>query len=317
MYNISMKVSIIIPIYNAEDHLEKCIGSAVNQTYGDLEIILVNNGSTDGSVKICRSFAEKDPRIVLINQENTGVSAARNAGLDASTGDLITFIDSDDHVCDDYIEYMLNRMKLYGSDVTCCGQTRDQNAKDDIELIEGMEACLKRYLTTNDIFPAVWGKLYKKHVFDGIRFPLGKRYEDTYILFRLLDRCSSVTIGQILKYCYNNNPESFVNEEFSQSQMDIVDAMTEQRGFIAQKYPALEQYANAMVVYGANRCLIRMADSGIYRSDNITRLKPIYKEFGKDYLRGERSSFAKNFCRLARISPVLAMRFYSAFKMVR
>lgn len=317
MYNYSMKVSIIIPIYNAENHLEKCIGSAVNQTYGDLEIILVNDGSSDGSGNICRTFADKDPRIVLIEQDNAGVSAARNKALDIASGDLITFIDSDDHVYEDYVEYMVRLFEQYGSDMTCCGQVRDQNATDEPELIKGPESCLKCYLTTNDIFPAVWGKLYKKHVFDGIRFPVGKRYEDTFILFRLLGRCSSVTIGQILKYCYNNNPESFVNEKFTQSQMDIVDAMSEQREFIAQKYPQLTQYANAMVVYGANRCLMRMADSGIYKSENITLLKPIYKLYGKDYIKGEHAGSAKNFCRLARISPTLAMRFYHAFKFVR
>lgn len=312
-----MKVSIIIPIYNAESHLKRCIGSAVEQTYGDLEIILVNDGSTDTSANICRSFADKDPRIVLIDQKNTGVSAARNKALDIATGDLITFIDSDDHVYEDYVEYMVRLFEQYGSDITCTGQIRDQKAEDEPELIEGTEACLKRYLTTNDIFPAVWGKLYKKEVFDGIRFPVGKRYEDNYILFRLLDRCSSVTIGQILKYCYNNNPESFVNQKFTQSQIDLVDAMTEQREFIAKKYPALTQYANAMLVYGANRCLMRMADSGIYKSVYIPRMKLIYKEYGKDYISGEHAGLAKNFCRIARISPTLAMRFYHAFKMVR
>ena len=305
-----MKVSIIIPIYNAENHLEKCIESAVKQTYGDLEIILINDGSSDGSGIICRSFADKDSRIVLVEQENAGVSVARNKALDVATGELITFIDSDDHVKEDYVEYMVHLFEQYGSDITCCGQVKNQNANDQPELIKGSEACLKRYLTTNDIFPSVWGKLYTKQVFNGVRFPVGRRYEDTYILFRLLDRCSSLTIGQILKYCYNNNPESFVNEDFSQSQMDIVDAMTAQREFIAQKYPQLTQYANAMVIYGANRCLMRMADLGVFSSENITRLKPIYKEYGKDYIKGEHTWFAKNFSRFARISPKLAMRIY-------
>ena len=114
-----MKVSIIIPIYNSENYLTDCIESAVSQTYSDIEIILVNDGSTDGSEKICRSYEEKDQRVRLINQSNAGVSAARNAGLDASTGDLIAFIDSDDSVENDYIEYLFDLMDTYGSDMTC------------------------------------------------------------------------------------------------------------------------------------------------------------------------------------------------------
>ena len=312
-----MKVSIIIPIYNAENHLDKCISSAVSQTYRDLEIILVNDGSTDGSEKICRSFAEKDPRIMLINQENAGVSAARNAGLEACTGDLITFIDSDDHVYEDYVEYMKGLMDRYGSDIVCTGQIKEQDPRDDPVVIDGPEACLIEYLTTNAIYAAVWGKLYKKHVFDGIRFPIGKRFEDNYVLFRLLDRCNSVTLGKLMKYNYVSNSESFVNETFTSSQMDIVDAMSAQREFIKEKYPALLTQANARLVYAANRCLTKMADSKVKSKEYIELVKPIYKAYSKDFLKGPSGRSAKNFCRIARVSPKLAMSFYCAFNKAR
>ena len=311
-----MKVSIIIPIYNAENHLDKCVGSVAGQTYGDLEIILVNDGSTDGSADICRSFAEKDPRIILIDQKNAGVSAARNAGLDICTGDLITFIDSDDYVSDDYVEYLLGLMDRYGSDIVCSGQNKDITVDDPV-VIEGPEACLKEYLTTNVIYAAVWGKLYKKHIFEGIRFPAGKRFEDNYVLFQVLDKCNSVTIGQLMKYSYVSNAESFINETFSPKQLDIVDAMTAQREFILEKHPLLLSEANARLVYAVNRCLTKMADSKVKNADFISRAKPIYKAYSKDFLKGPSSSSAKNFCRIARISPKLAMSFYRAFKRER
>lgn len=307
-----MKVSIIIPIYNAESHLDKCIGSSVCQTYGDLEIILVNDGSTDGSEKICRSFAEKDRRILLINQENAGVSAARNAGLDACTGELITFIDSDDYVSEDYVEYLISLMDRYGSDIVCSGQ-KDLLSVDDPVVIKGPEAILKEYLTTNAIYAAVWGKLYKKHIFDDIRFPAGKRFEDNYVLFRVLGKCNSLTLGQIRKYSYVSNAESFVNETFSSAQLDIVDAMAAQREYILEKHPSLLPQANARLVYAVNRCLTKMADSKVKDVDFIVRAKTIYEAYAKDFLKGPSSRSAKNFCRIARISPKLAMSFYNAF----
>lgn len=304
-----MKVSIIIPIYNAENHLDKCIGPLLEQTREDIEIILVNDGSTDGSESICRSFCEKDRRVRLITQENAGVSAARNTGLDYATGSLITFIDSDDYVEPDYIEYLSDLLEQNRSDIACC-QHEEKSELTGTCLIEGSEECLKEYLASNFIFPSVWGKIYRKELFDGIRFPEGKRFEDNYILFRLLDRSDSVTVGNLCKYHYLSNDESFVNEEFSPAQMQIVDAMMLQRDFIEKNYPALTLYANALVVYAANRCLLKMADSGVYPRDEISKLKPLYKSYGKDFLKGNSSISAKRFSRVARISPKLAMQLY-------
>lgn len=308
-----MKVSIIIPIYNAENHLDRCIASAAGQTFRDIEIILVNDGSTDGSEKICRSYEEKDPRVRLINQENAGVSAARNAGLDTASGDLIAFIDSDDHVEPDYISYLAELMDKTGSDMTCCQYDDLDNPEKEPRLIEGTESCLKEYLISNEITVSVCCKLYKKHLFDGIRMPEGKRYEDNFVVYKLISRCRSITVGYEKKYHYYSNPSGFVNEPFSITQMDIVDAALEQKQFIEQNYPALTGYANSRIIYAANRCLIKMADSGSYNAECIKMLKPLYKEYGKDFLKGPSGKAAKNFSRTARISPRLAMRIYRLF----
>lgn len=305
-----MKVSIIIPIYNSENHLDKCVGSAVRQTYSDIEIILVNDGSTDGSEKLCHSYEEKDPRIKLINQENAGVSAARNAGLDIASGDLITFIDSDDHVESDYVSYLVDLMNKTGSDMTCCQYDDLENAGKEPRLINGTKACLKEYLISNEITVSVCCKLYKKHLFDGLRLPEGKRYEDNYIVYKLISRCNSVTVGYEKKYHYYSNPSGFVNKPFSMTQMDIVDAAIEQKQFIEQYYPELTELANSRIIYAANRCLTKMADSKTYNAECIKRLKPLYKAYGKDFLKGPSGKSAKNFSRIARISPRLAMRIY-------
>jgi len=313
MYNSYMKVSIIIPFYNSENYLGRCIDSAVRQTHEDIEIILVNDGSTDGSGKICRSYADKDPRIRLIDQENGGVSVARNTGLDAASGELITFIDSDDHVEDDYVEYLAGLLELNGSDIACCGHD-DTDRDDPPKLIEGPEECLKEYLTSNEIFASVWGKVYRREIFDGIRFPEGKRFEDNFVLYRLIDRCRSITVGYLHKYHYLIQPESFVSEPFSKTQMDIIDAMMAQREFIEAEYPQLLPYANSLVVYAANRCLVKMADSDVYDVECINRIRPLYKEYGRDFLNGTSSRSAKDFYKVARISPKLAMRFYKSLR---
>ncbi|MBR6958899.1 MAG: glycosyltransferase family 2 protein [Clostridiales bacterium] len=304
-----MKVSIIIPCYNCEDYLGRCIDSAVRQTHEDIEIILINDGSSDSTGEICRAYAGKDARIRLIDQENGGVSAARNKGLDAAAGELITFIDSDDVVEEDYVEYLTGLLELNGSDIACCGHD-DTIREDPPRLIEGSEECLRVYLTSNEIFASVWGKIYRREIFDGIRFPEGRRFEDNFVLFRLIDRCRCITVGYLQKYHYLIRPESFVSEPFSRAQTDIIDAMMLQRQFIEDHHPSLVPYANSLVVYAANRCLVKMADSDTYDKECVDRIRPLYKEYGKDFLDGPGSRSAKDFYKVARISPKLAMRFY-------
>ena len=317
MYNYSMKVSIIIPIYNSENYLEKCISSAVGQTYGDLEVILVNDGSTDGSENICKTYEANDPRVRLINQKNAGVSAARNTGLDNATGELITFIDSDDHIDNDYVEYLVNLMRQNNSDIVCCQYEETGKHETTYKVLNGTEECFKEYLTSNDISVSVCCKLYKKHLFDNVRMPVGKRFEDNYVLYRLIAGCNSITIGYLKKYNYISNPLSFVNEPYSKTQTDIVDASIEQKEFIEKNYPSLTSLANSRVIYAVNRCLVKMADSHVYDEECVKRFKPLYKEYGSDFLKGPSGKSAKNFCRIARISPKLAMSFYNAFKKVR
>ena len=310
MYNYYMKVSIIIPIYNSENYLEKCICSAIGQTYGDLEIILVNDGSTDYSESICRTFEAKDPRIRLISQKNAGVSAARNAGLDEASGDLITFIDSDDYVEADYVEYLVNLMEQDRSDIVCCQYEVMEKIEAGSRLISGTEECLKEFLTSNEISVSVCCKLYRKYVFDGIRMPEGKRFEDNYVLYRLIAKAGSVTIGYLKKYNYISNPTGFINEAYSKTSMDIVEAAIEQRDFIKKNYPSLTRLANSRVIYAVNRCLVKMADTHVYDEECVKRIKPLYKEYANDFLKGPSGRSAKNFCWMARISPKLAMKFY-------
>ena len=170
------KVSIIVPIYNAEIYLERCLNSLVNQDYSNIEIMLINDGSIDSSKKICENFIKNDKRIILFNNENMGVSYSRNFGLQKCSGDFVTFVDSDDYVSNDYISVLVSYQVKEDYDIVI------SNAKDVIETtiiekdIKGLPAVLNRDNTLNAFFnsnvfsPVCWGRLYKKSVINGVYF---------------------------------------------------------------------------------------------------------------------------------------------------
>ena len=170
------KVSIIVPIFNAEIYLERCLNSLVNQNYSNIEILLINDGSIDSSRKICESFMERDKRIILFNNKNMGVSYSRNFGMQNCTGDFVTFVDSDDYVSNDYISILIDYQVKDDYDIVI------SNAKDVIENIiiekdvKGLPRVLNRDDTLNAFFtsktfsPVCWGRLYKKNIVSDIYF---------------------------------------------------------------------------------------------------------------------------------------------------
>ncbi len=174
----SEKISIIVPVYNSEKHLNQCIESISAQTYKNIEIILINDGSTDGSIEICRKWEKTDSRIVIIDKKNEGVSAARNDGLKMATGELIGFVDSDDYIEPEMYERMKNDMDNYCVDVVMCNST---SVFDDGKKRKGYDGydsfrinhkeLTKRFINFEKIFcSSVWSKLYKKKKIDKVRF---------------------------------------------------------------------------------------------------------------------------------------------------
>ena len=189
-----MKVTVIVPVYNAELYLSECIDSIISQTYKNLEIILVDDGSIDGSPAICDEYAEKDSRIKVIHKQNGGVSSARNAALDIMTGDYVTFVDGDDLINIHFIEVLLGLCQKDGSDMSYCGYVRFPN--EEVPDINSNLRLQERtfyvgYDAVNNFFtgwitPNVWNKLFKKHLFDRIRFPIVTRAEDLKVVFDVL-----------------------------------------------------------------------------------------------------------------------------------
>ena len=215
-----MKISVIVPVYNVERYVEKCVASICAQTYKNLEIILVDDGSTDTSGAICDRLAKEDSRIVVIHQKNAGLSAARNAGLEIAKGEYLGFIDSDDYIAPQMYEKMLDRICTDGSDMAICSFVKVDEHGNQLRsvvgftdsVITGKEAFLRitekgRY---NWEYILAWNKLYRKELFTAVRFPVGKVNEDLFTLPEILFASLSVSLVKDLFYFYVQRETSII-----------------------------------------------------------------------------------------------------------
>lgn len=233
-------ISIIVPVYNVANYLERCINSLLKQTYSNLQIILVDDGSTDASPKICDDFAKKDGRIQVIHKENGGLSSARNAGISAATGEYIAFVDSDDWVISDAYEYLYDLIIKYEADVVSADY--ELTYGDDISVskttseykIEGSLNILKYYMLQDNLhgkndYP-VWIKLYKKNLFDNIKFPDGKIYEDNITNFKILQNCNTYVKSKKNIYAYFQRRESITKTKLTKKHLALLDVANEMIG---------------------------------------------------------------------------------------
>ena len=226
------KVSIIVPVYNVEKYLDKCVESLVNQTYKDLEIILVDDGSPDNCGPMCDEWAKKDSRIVAYHKENGGLSDARNYGIDRCTGDYICFVDSDDYVAENYVEFMYNLFdKADNCKVTACDICAVRNGQEapysDFEgsIVFNRRDAFERVLYHDLIDVAAYAKLYKREVFKEIRYPVGRLYEDTYIFGDILNETECIVFGGEALYYYVQRDDSIVSGGFSEKRLQYIDSV--------------------------------------------------------------------------------------------
>ena len=214
-------ISIIIPIYNVEQVLKRCIDSVINQTYKNLEIILVDDGSTDNSGKICDEYVLKDKRIKVIHKENGGVSSARNAGLDVVTGEYIGFVDSDDYIERDMYEFLFNLIEK--NDIASCNIFYDKNVyykgKTTKSFI-GMDA-FKACLNNKNMFVSVWNKLYRNNIIANIRFLLISMSEDLFFLYTIFSNNNSMIVSNVPKYHYVSDTRVICFEKRDLESLDI------------------------------------------------------------------------------------------------
>lgn len=234
MYSDKFLVSVVIPVYNVENVLEKCINSVLSQTYKNLQIILVDDGSTDNSGNICDAFCKKDDRVAVIHKKNGGLSDARNVGLKQVSGDYISFIDSDDWVSEDFIETLIDNAVSHQADISIVdyamvfesGKIKYVNNNyKELEIFNTREA-LQQLLIQNISF-MVCNKLYKKEIFDNVEFPVGQLYEDASIGLKTFLKTKKVVICHKAKYFYFQREGSIVNSVFTEKKLSLIDTCNE------------------------------------------------------------------------------------------
>lgn len=242
-----MKVSIIVPVYNTAKLLERCVNSLTRQSYRDIEILLVNDGSTDESEKICKGLAAKDERIRYFYQENRGLSAARNTGIKNSAGEYLCFVDSDDCVAPGYVENLLNLCTENGTKLSLCGYrlTDEATPVEQIpvpymlyptEVISRRDYFLRIYTDKEILYVVAWNKLYHRSLFENLQYEEGRIHEDEGIIHRIIDRCDKIAVNYQLLYFYTVREGSIMKTEgFNPRKMDFLMFLQERMEYFRGK----------------------------------------------------------------------------------
>jgi len=226
-------VSVIVPVYNVKKYLKRCVSSLMSQTYANLEIILIDDGSTDGSGAICDDLANCDGRIKVIHQVNQGLSAARNAGIDASCGTYLCFVDSDDYVNSDYVKYLYEICVKNNCDIGICYHrvTDEDNYEGIIDWNRPVEVYTREEIFDmfyshdwHSSFVIAWNKIYKRDVIGNIRYEVGIIHEDEATTFKYLYNAKKIAFGKEVAYYYYNRPESITGLAYSKKNLDILKA---------------------------------------------------------------------------------------------
>lgn len=319
-------VTVIIPVYNVEKYLERCINSVIKQSYSELEIILVDDGSTDKSYEICKKFALKDSRIKVFHKSNGGLSSARNFGLKMSLGKYIVFIDSDDYISSEMISVLYDALTESNSDLAICDFVKGDNDKYSfiqtnvkIRTLNPKEALECIYLNDHNklqYVTACW-KLYKRNLFDNIKYPEGKLFEDIYTTHKIYGCCKSIAVVNSALYYYYQRPDSIMNNNYNLKKLDYLGALEEritffhQLGFADLEKKAYDELLHSLLwEYSRTRDILHNKDA----------MRGIAKTFRKYYKKGYVSSYhsdTNNILRLFNKNPELVILYWKISSKLR
>lgn len=253
-------ISVIVPIYNVEHYLAKCIETIINQTYANLEIILVDDESPDNCPAICEEYAARDARIKVIHKKNGGLSDARNHGLDIAAGEYIAFVDSDDYIAPDMIEKLYQAARASQADLAIGSINY---VDEDDKIMEDNQQYAPAQTTDSKGFwnlyfsgicvPLVvaWNKLYARHLFEDIRYDVGKYNEDEFIIHKIVERCQTITMIDDKIYNYRQRQNSIMNTVFSIRHLDALEAYCQRGLFFIQngRYDDSQKMLEGMLYY--------------------------------------------------------------------
>lgn len=278
-------ISVVVPIYKVEKYLKKCIDSIINQTYKELEIILVDDGSPDNCGKMCDEFALKDNRIKVIHKENGGLSSARNAGIEIATGEYITFVDSDDYIDNNMYEILLKILKESESDLAFCKvrkvceneEITEKNIYEGYHEISNEDAIIMTNLT-EDYGNYAWNKLYKRSLFEGVRYPVGRVYEDIPVTCQLLFKSKKIVYTEYQGYNYlvNRSGSIVANKKNAKHITDYLKSRKERYEFLKEKCPSIIDYTMAdfiRAVNGTNELVYGLRIEELYENEMINEAR--------------------------------------------
>ena len=254
-------ISVVINVYNCEKFITKCLESVINQTYKNLEILIINDGSTDNTLKICESY--KDERIRIITTQNFGLSKSRNIGIDNAKGEYLYFIDADDFIENDTIEYLYNMCKTYNVKISSC-RTKDiydynfifNNENEEIKIISNLEM-LKKILLSKERAGNFWNKLYVKELFDDLRFE-ERPINDVVIVYKLILKVEKIAYSNQVKYYYLQRKDSITGIRKENRSIDLYKAVVERYNYIKNIYPNLIEndiclISKVLMLYGEDK----------------------------------------------------------------
>ena len=283
----NVEVSVIIPVYNVRKYLRRCIESVLDQNFDNYEIILVDDGSTDGSEEICDLYKNKHDRVRVYHKENGGLSDARNFGMEKANGKYWTFIDSDDYVTNDYLSTLYNMIVDNDVRMSCISSHRIDNTElvyfddgnyEDVDILTNVET-LERMFKRDDVAVSAWGKMYDKDLFTDVCYPKGKLYEDLYTTPYLIDKCDKVALSRNKKYYYYVRRDSITKGSLSEKDYSIFDGLQKLVDYFGEKYPKLyKPVVSCYVLYTINNIINRLVfiNNGYKKAKKLIRDKKDY-----------------------------------------
>lgn len=298
--NKKLLVSIIIPVYKVEKFLKKCIESVLKQTYENIEVILVDDGSPDKCGEICDDYAKLDKRIQVIHKENGGLSSARNYGLDISNGEYIAFVDGDDYIADDFIESLLVEIINTGADLVMCSLVDVDEAgviTKRYYFEPGFVDCdlfwyNLYYGSKYELGMVAWNKLYKKSLWQMLRFPVGKIHEDEYILHKVIEQCSLIRVIDEVLYYYVRHASS-ITKGISFKRLDCAEAYLDRTNYFIEcgktkfaRTSLIRAILISIEVYNKN-CINSREEKDVYKGIRMRIKKICVKIFKRPVLKKE------------------------------
>ena len=288
------QISIVVPVYNVENYLQYSVGSLRKQTYENIEIILVDDGSTDSSGEICDQYAREDDRIKVLHIENGGLSNARNTGVKESSTDWIVFIDSDDYYDHRAIEYLVELRDKYRVDLVATPVIEVRNYENSDFLGDFREkysgkldrrTALEQMFYGNYVGTHSGGKLYKKEILLRFPYPKGMLYEDLALAYEHIASCENIAVSDLNLYKYYRRPGSIVNSKYSDRLLDFYKAMEWNRSYIERDYPndkEMRRALNVRYVFNGLHIVHAMLSSDMYAE--VNKIRKEYIQYFKDVI---------------------------------